>query len=348
MIENVIYTTRDLKDWHIQNKNNGLSEFCIAPTRAYALISNPCANEDDPAIVVAFDGERPIGYSAVFADEYVLGNTLGRFYWGTTEWIEPEYRGKGIAGKMMRALKEAVGIEYYMGLESSIASVKLDQKQGASIIYYDKQRYLFVSNLSLKGWLFQHYCMWQNKRVLNRLRKYAFRNQYVNYVDEATYHFIKDKSISDLFLRKREMLNWILHYPFLIGTHVDPKAKNDICEFGSTMEEYSIEAIKVYVADELVGFYIISQTNKDRTLRYLYYDTKYKDEVFASVTLNLLKSGIERAYFLSSELQEFMRQQGIKHLNRKSYTNQIALTLPPGMSIDANLHIQGGDGDMFC
>lgn len=348
MIENRIYTIRDLKDWLIQNKNNGLSDYSVAPTRAYAIINNPCAKEDDPAVVVAFENQRPIGYSAVFSDEYVSGNMLGRFYWGTTEWIEPEYRGKGIAGKMMRALKEAVGVERYIGLESSIASVKLDQKQGASIIYYDKLKYLFASHSSIKGRLIQYYYMWQNKRVLNRLQKYTFQNQYVNYVDESTYQFIKEHATKDVFLRQRKMLNWILHYPFLIGTHADPKAKKDICEFGSTMDEYSIEAIKVYVADELVGFYIVSQTNNERTLRYLYYNEQQQDEVFASVTLNLLKPGVEKIHFMSSELQAFMHQYGIKHLNRKSYIDKIALTLPPGMTIDANLHIQGGDGDMFC
>lgn len=343
-----VYSIQELRCWLIDNMHNGLSEYAIAPVRAFALINNPCAKETDPAIVVAFDNDRPIGYSAVFPDDYVKGNTIGRLFWGTTEWIEPEYRGKGIAGKMMRTLKDAVGIERYMGLESSVASVKLDQKQGSSITIYDKYRFQFVATDSCKGYLNTECIAYHNMKQLIRLSDYEYQNQYVNFVDAETYRFIESHAQQDLFLRQQEMFNWILRYPFMISTHYDAEAQKDICEFGGTVSEYKMEAIKVFVHNELVGFYILSQTNKDRTLRYLYYDEAHQDEVFASVTLNLIKRGIEKIFFMSNALQEFMHQHGIKHLNRKSYIDKVALTLPPGMKVAENLRIQGGDGDMFC
>ena len=347
-MEHKIYTISDLREWLIHNTQNGLSTYCIAPARAWAIIHNPCAEDTDPALVVTFHEGKPIGYSAVFADEYIKGNTKGRFSWGSTEWIEPEFRGKGIAGKMMRTLKEAVGVERYIGLDSSIASVKLDQKQGAGIVYYDRMQYQLRSKSSLKGWILSKYITSYNRAQLKRLEKYDYKNEYVYFVDEQTYQFIAQHAQQDLFLRRREMLNWMLRYPFLIGTHNDPKIKADICEFGSTVSEYTIEAVKVYVHEELVGFYIISQTDKVRTLRYLYYDESYREEVLASVTLNLLKQDVDKFYFMHSELQEFMNKHSIKRLNRKTYIDQIALTLPPNMKVKENLHVQGGDGDMFC
>lgn len=347
-IEHRIYLVCELREWLMDNKQNGLSAYAIAPTRAFALINNPCAKDNDPAIVVTFDGDRLIGYSAVFADEYVKGNIHGRFFWGTTEWIEPEYRGKGIAGQMMRTLKEAVGIERYIGLESSIASVKLDQKQGSSIELHDKTKFYLISKSSLKGLLLTTWLGYHNIKQLKKLADYAFQNEYVNFVDAETYRFVEAHSQNDLFLRQREMLNWILRYPFLIGTYDDVKAKKDICEFGSIVSKYKMEAVKIYVQNELVGFYIVSQTNHERTLRYLYYTEQCRDEVFASVTLNLMRLGIEKIYFMSNELQEFMHMHGIKHLNRKSYIDKVALTLPPNSKVDKHLHIQGGDGDMFC
>ena len=343
-----VYTISELREWLMENAQNGLTEYCIAPTRAYAIVHNPCAKDDDPAIVVAFDGDKPIGYSAVFADEYIAGNSKGRFYWGTTEWIEPEYRGKGIAGKMMRTLKDATNIERYIGLESSEASVKLDQKQGATIEFYDKTKFHLIARGSLKKYLLTKYIGCHNAKQQKKLSNYAFNNTYVNFIDAGTYQFIKAHSGNDLFLRQQEMLNWILRYPFFIGMHDDIHVMKDVCEFGSTVSEYRMEAVKVYVHDELVGFYIVSQTNNDRTLRYLYYDEAHRDKVFASVTLNLMKKRVEKVFFMSDALQEFMHQHGIKHLNRKSYIDKVALTLPPNMTVDKNLHIQGGDGDMFC
>lgn len=343
-----VYTIRELRDWCIGNILNGLSEYSMSPARAYALINNPCAREDDPAIVVVFDKERAIGYSAVFADEYLKGNTKGRFFWGTTEWIEPQYRGKGIAGNMMRMLKEAVGVNNYIGLDSSIASVKLDQKQGSSIQIYDRTRLNLVSHDFLKGIVLSKYIERCNKNALNNLAQYEYQNEYVRFIDEQTYQFIVTHAQNDVFVRQCEMLNWMLQYPFYIGTHKDAKVKKDICEFGCYKEEYNLDAIQVIIENEIMGFYIISQTNTERVLRYLYYGEMHKNEVFASVTLNLLKSGVDRIRFISNDLLEFMHQHGINHLNKKSYYDKIALTLPPGMTVDANLHIQGGDGDMFC
>lgn len=343
-----VYTISELREWLTDNKQNGLSEYAIAPIRANAFINNPCAKEDDPAVVVAFDGDRPIGYSAVFADEYVEGNTKGRLYWGSTEWIEPEYRGKGIAGKMMRTLKDAVDIERYIGLDSSVASIKLDQKQGANILYYDRIRYQLISNRSLKGRILSRYIACNNRKQMKRLEQYDYHNQYVSFVDEQTYSFIEAHAECDLILRQRKMFDWILRYPFRVSTHGDIRAMKDVCEFGCLRSEFTLDAIKVFVGNQLIGFYIVSQTNKDRSLRYLYYDEAHRDEVFASVTLNLMKKGVEKIFFMSDALQEFMHQHGIKHLNRTSFTDNIALTLPPNMTVDKNLHIQGGDGDMFC
>lgn len=343
-----IYTVRELRDWLIDNVQNGLTEYCIAPTRAYAFVNNPCANDNDPALVVAFKENQPVGYSAVFTDVYKTGNLKGTYYWGSTEWVDTDFRGKGIAGKMMRTLKDAVGIDNYIGLDSSIASIRLDQKQGASILYYDRYNYFLKGSKSLTSLLKQIMVQRANKKALQQLERNEFKNEYVNFIDAQTYQFIAEHAEEDLLLRGRDMLNWMLCYPFLIGTHNDPKAKTDICEFGSTMAEYDVEAVKVYVQDKLVGFYIISQTNNERTLRYLYYDEQCREEVFASVTLNLFRGDVAKLHFMEETLHQFMQAHGIKHLNRKSYLDKISLTLPPSMTVDSKLHIQGGDGDMFC
>ena len=213
---------------------------------------------------------------------------------------------------------------------------------------YDRTRFQLMLGTLWKGKLLTGYMAWHNRKQFKRLSANTFKNEYVSFIDAETYRFIESHSQHDLFLRQREMLNWILRYPFFMGTHDDANAQKDTCEFGSTVPEYKMEAVKVYVQNQMAGFYIVSQTNNNRTLRYLYYDDAHQNEVFSSISLNLLKQGIEKIQFMSLELQEFMHQNGIKHMNRKSYIDHVALTLPPNMSVNKNLQIQGGDGDMFC
>lgn len=341
-----VFSVKELEDWLINNVSNGLSEYAISPSRAYALINNPCAKKDDPVVTVAYDNNKSIGFTAVFADDYILGNTQGRIFWGTTEWLEPAYRGKGIAGEMMHLMKEAVGVENYMGLDSSVASVKLDQKQGASIVYYDKVHWTRKALSSWMDKILRKYFHVTREHFIAELKAFRYKNQYVNFIDKETYHFIETHSHEDLFLRQREMLNWMLHYPFFLSTHNDPYAVRNIGEFGGMREAYFLEAIKVYVENTLAGFYIISQVDKIRTLRYLYCDAAHRDEVLASVTLNLFKHGTWQVQFTNPELSEFIMRHNIR--NWESQKEKIAFTLPLGMSVDPNLHIQGGDGDMFC
>ena len=148
---------------------------------------------------------------------------------------------------MMRTLKESVDIERYIGLESSIASIKLDKKQGASIELYNKTYFHISSNDTLKGCIRTLFLLHHNRKQLKHLAAYTFQNEYINFVDSETYNFVEKHGRKNLFLRQQKMLNWILHYSFLIGVHDDDNAKKDLCEFSSSVSEYMMEAIKVYV-----------------------------------------------------------------------------------------------------
>lgn len=346
----VVFTIADLRDWLIDNKDNGISEYVIDPCRAFAWINNPCALDADPALVVVYDENHcPIGYTGAFAEDCAEGNIQGRIFWGSTEWIEPAYRGKGIAATMMHTIKETVGYDNYFASDSSEASVRLDMKQGSRVQYFQRIRYKLSSKESFKSRCMSFYTACSNIKSLNKIkRKNSFTNQYITCVDGETYGFIKSHSDNDLFLRKQEMLNWMLHYPFMKSVGEDGRSEKDLCEFGSSVSHYSIEAVKVSLDGVLIGVYIVSQTDKTRTLRYVYYEEEYKDNVFASVAANLLKKGTQEIRFFSTPLHQYMVNHSIMRLNKKSIYNQVAFTTPNGFVFDNTLCLQGGDGDMFC
>ena len=343
------YSVAELRAWLIDNEQNGISEWSIDPCRAFAFINNPCAKDDDPALVVVFDDTgTPIGFTGAIAEDFAEGNLKGRYYWGSTEWLNPAYRGKGIAAEMMKKIKEDVGFDKYLALESSEASVRLDKKQGSDIQYYPRIRYGLSSKSSFAARCYSYYLIVHNRRSLARLRKYSYQNNYVVFIDENTYGFIKAHSGQDLFLRKKEMLNWMLHYPFLLPVGEDKHAMKNQCEFGSMVSYHAWTAVKVMIEGTLRGFYIVSQTDKVRTLRYLYYDKESEDAVFASVANDLIRDGVEEIRFFPVAFHEFLLRHSIKRINRKNMKEPIAFTFPQGLDFDPSKLVQGGDGDMFC
>ena len=61
----VVYTIKDLREWLIENKENGLSDKVISKTRAWAFVNNPCTSPTTPAIAVLFENDEMKGYAAV-------------------------------------------------------------------------------------------------------------------------------------------------------------------------------------------------------------------------------------------------------------------------------------------
>lgn len=344
-----IFTISDLRNWLVGNQSMGVSAKVIDPCRAYSWLNNPSAKDEDPALVVVYDeNDAPIGYTGAFSEDIADGNTVGRFFWGSTEWLNPEYRGKGIAATMMHMIKDAVGYGNYFALDSSEASVRLDKKQGSQIQYYQRFKYKLSTKESFKGKCFSLYVSLMNNMSLAKIKQTNYTNQYVTFVDEETYSFLKTHSYKDLFLRQRETLNWMLHFPFVVPIGEDGHVEKTSCEFGGIVSRHSIEAIKVKVDGTLRGFYIVSQKDSRRSLRYIYYEEEFKENVFASVIVNLIRKGVNEIQFFSVPLRQFMQDNRIKRLNSKSIIDQVAFTSPSDFCYDHSMCLQGGDGDMFC
>lgn len=352
MLNNVftynLFTISQLSESLLHSVVNGVTDSMIACEKAWALLNNPCAKDDDIVISVVLNNEKVIGYTAIFAEDLRKPFFGQRFYWGTTQWLEPEYRGKGISAKMMLIMKEAIN-HRYLGLDSSIASCKLDQKQGYKIVYYP--RYFFQWKTTKSTWFSlvkERYVQCMNRKSMKLLLQYDYTNRYIPTIDGKTYDFICSHSQGDLFLRSQEMLNWVLHYPFLCAIEHDVHAEKEKCEFGSYVDEFEMNAIQVYVENQLRGVYIYSIVDGIFKVLYLYYDKQYSEQVFASLAVKAMQRSVIQFRTFNRALYDFMGRIGIKNMNSRYTIDQISLTLPPDVEVDQSLAIQGGDGDMFC
>ena len=320
----------------------------ISRTRAWSLINNPNAQSDDVVMSVVFDGVKPIGYTAIFPEQLQKPiNENNLCYWGTTQWIEPEYRGRGISGNMMMAIKDSVNHNYW-GLASSISSIKLDQKQGSNVIFYP--RYFFQWKIQSKSFIAKGkelLVRFKNKQLAKQIEKFSYTNQYIPIIDDESYVFISEHSSNDLFLRSHETLNWILQYPFLSEIGDDMHIEEQ-CAFSTNVHKFKIKAVQVYVDNKLSGIYIYSIVDNTYKVLYIYYLEEMKENVFSSVLNGALSSNVAKFCTFNSELFNFANSIGVKNINSKFTSEPISLTLPPNIIIDQSLSIQGGDGDMFC
>ena len=94
----------DLVLLYLYKDNNYTEEVhtsLISNARALALIQNPCAEDSDPAIAIAYDEyDTAVGYTAVLADIW-HGKKI---FFGTTGFIDASMRGKGVGTRLYFAI----------------------------------------------------------------------------------------------------------------------------------------------------------------------------------------------------------------------------------------------------
>lgn len=337
-----IFTVRDVKDWICEGVENGLTNSIISNARALALVQNPYAEDTFPAIAVAYDEQnKPVGYTAVMADMWQ--DKL--IFFGTTGFIDASMRGKGVGTRLYTAMMEACDNRWYAS-DSAPAALTISKKTGLGIYYYDRYYLNFDHSTSIKSALRAWLVSRINKRVYETLNP-ATRLEVLRYVDTQTYSFIQQNTKSDLFFRSQEMLNWILQSPFKSCAPLDLSTYSSY-DFTTTLPQYTIYAFRIMKADQVIGFAMFRLNMGDLVLLYLYKDEQYAEDVYASLIKHILNQPLRRFRTFDKSLIDYYNHVGATSMNTKSRIQQISLSVPTDISIDPNLIIQGGDGDMFC
>ena len=345
-----LFSVKDIEQWLVHNVENGLSDKVISRSRALAFVSNPHAQQEDAALVVVYNEQgESVGYTGAYAEEWSRPIVEGRYFWGSTQWMDPQYRGKGVSGKMMRMIKDAVA-DKYIALDSSPASCRLDEKQGSVISYYPRYFIVLVGNdKSFKSKVKNVQSTLSKKKALKSLMGFNYTNRYVSLIDDETYSFIVEHSKKDLFLRKQDYLNWQMRYPFVVPTGDDKRIDTDKCEFGECVNQLQTCMVQVFSGGKMCGFYVLRIVDTVCSIWYLYYDDAEREQVFASMAAKVLQlKDVFKLKTFDKNLFDFMGRIGVESQFSKNFVEQVSLTVPSGFKVDASLHIHGGDGDMIC
>ncbi len=81
----------------------------ITPRRARSHAANPNADRDEIALLVAFDGDRCVGFRGIMAGMLYSHGESRRMHWFSSWYVDPAYAKSG-AGTML--LMRAIGLKY--------------------------------------------------------------------------------------------------------------------------------------------------------------------------------------------------------------------------------------------
>ena len=343
-----LFTAAQLKSWLLHgDKYEGLTEVLIDRNRAFALVTNPYVRDDMALVSALFVDGKVAAYTYVFPDrmEKPAGRTI---FWNTTLYVNPKYEGRGYAYCVIAAICELYGDDYF-DLDAAEASVENLKYQGLTVKYLPQYilRQKATTTKGLKAALARTMGgvrgRIRSKESLLRkeLAQSKYRLQYVRFVDDETYAFIKQHSEGDLLLRSQAMFDWILQHPFMIETPVRKRVRRR-CRFGSSSAVFGMYGVVVRVDERIVGFVILRSTATEWAVKYIYYAPEAAKEVYLAVAEHLLVNRKQSFFTADKGLLDFVAGYdlfAVSEIYNKSFA------YPAGFEYDERLHIQAGDGD---
>ena len=348
MEENVrleLFTVRQVRDWLEHGKTErGLSEKLIARTRAWAIINNPYATDDLNIISAIFVNDEVAAYTYLFPDE----QEGQRIYWNTTIYCAPEYRGRGYSAIVIGQFCELYG-EHYFDLDAADASIANLKFCGLIVDYVP----LYVlSNKAIRGnglraniarFAERITYLKANRKneLLNDIQASTYRLKYTSIVNDDVYAFIRAHSDNDVFLRSKEIFNWILQTPFMQDTPLVHRAKKDT-EFTAMRGRFQLYGVEVYREGELIAFYILNVSDKSMDVSYLYYNPDDERDVFLSIAEHVLY--FNKAQF-STAIKKLWSFIGRYKIYTKPWQRMKSFSHPPEYEYDKSSNMQLGDGD---
>lgn len=340
-----LYSVADLKDYFLHNKLvELLSDEIISRTRAWSIIHNPYATDDLYVVSALFVNDKIAAYTHLFPDE----QAGQRIYWNTTLYCAPKYEGRGYAAIVIGQFCEIYG-EHYFDLNAAAASVANLKFCGLNVEYVPQY---VLSGKAIHGnnpkaviarllERILYTCTNQRKRLQKEIANAPYTLKYTTFVDDKVYEFIHKHSTNNVFLRSKEMFNWILNYPLMQESPLYERVCKD-SEFTSTRAAFQLYGVEVYDKAQLIGFYILNVSEKSVDISYIYYDEEHEKTVFLSIAEYILKFKKQRLIVANENLLRFI--QTYKIYTRTSQYKK-SFSYPQGFEYDKMKTMQSGDGD---
>jgi GNAT superfamily N-acetyltransferase len=262
----------------------------ISRRRALSQRNNPYGRPDDAVLLVALHEDKCIGYQGLLPGMFYHHNQLQRIHWSTAFFVSAEYRGTGVAGRLLEEIKK-LDIDFPVTRMTSGAQrayVKAGFKDLGDLTYYQ----LRIEKIRKKEAIWQE-AAHASSVVLNAAETSAinsaastagdviyqqskkkfyqrlfsdsirkprwFKHAAVAQIDKRAQQMIQKQLNDPQFFRGLEALNWMLKYRWLISA-AHEKAEAEPYYFSLVCELFDYVALEIYSADkqEFKGFLILS------------------------------------------------------------------------------------------
>jgi GNAT superfamily N-acetyltransferase len=262
----------------------------ISLRRALSQSNNPYSRPDDMVLLIALYDGKCVGYQGILPGLIYHNRELKSVHWSTAFFVSSDYRGKGIAGCLLKEIKK-LNIDFpvtRMTESAQQAYLSAGFQELGNLTYYqlrmEKIRKLDaifqeaetalalgphpieMSKLSAdarlgEGALYQRSKEIFYSKVLAGLKpaQKAYVHVRVDQIDPRAQAVIDLQSKTPCFYRGVEAINWMLKYRWIISAKTE-KVEAQPYYFSLVSELFDYVALQIYSTDKKLfkGFLILS------------------------------------------------------------------------------------------
>lgn len=350
MIEYRTYSAKDVRAWLDKDVNNGLSENIISRTRANALAHCPCVKDEDVLVISAKDGEKVVGFTAIFPEKLERPDMW--IATGTTLWVNPDYADEFVGYNLVQRLWGSYPDYAVIGSDVAKPAALIDKLLGAKILKYERSAFVFNRKVEVRtlrnfgSMLLELFRKYRQRKAIQRVVASinTIRVSARDVIDAAAYAFIKEHSTTDTFLRSRDMLNWILRYPFSAENPLSHRALKTN-QFSGQASSFGNKLLQIYDTNQLVGIVLLGLRGKDMHVKMLYTDEQHREIVFALIVETMLHTRAEQLWSLYPDLNAYIEAN---HVALQKSNRDLLFTYPKSIKFPEPMVLQGMEGDMFA
>ena len=353
-----VYTLDELES-HIQNTYSNPEKVTpLSPLRLNSYLRNPRAEKTDPVLFELRLNERLIAYRTVLPDLlFDLQGNSRRFAWLSGNWVDPEFRRKGLSTKLLQRA-EALwdGSLIYTNYAPASKAVYDRTGQFPLLVNRDGKRfYLRAATEDLLGErLGARELLRLGDKTVNLIREQKLKSfkpvenqeckvervSTLNPDLEELIHRVQEKS---LFRRTPEVFNWVLQHPWLTEDNRAPLNYH----FSYQAHRFENILFKFTLPDLSIGFLWLVIHNRSMSAPYVFCDS---DQIYPfmarTLTHQMISSGCTHTTIRNPHLIEALMAFKSSFLLIRPMPQLLFAHRKMTDQIPGNMEIQDGDGDV--
>ncbi|MBI2968963.1 MAG: GNAT family N-acetyltransferase [Bacteroidetes bacterium] len=301
---------RELEKWILSDEFRTMQVVPITRHRAISHINNPGAQGDDPVLWITYENDRMTGYLGALPDLFRGQKEIFRGAWLSCLWIDKNFRGRGIASKLLKHAfldwKNRIAIRDYTPeaktlYESTGKFVPLSENTGNGLRAYLRfdlherlpRKFPLLSKIS---GLLNRYDGVLNaineSRLAKRMQEITIATGYsfeeLPAMDEESSEFIRGFTGQTLNVVDQKLLNWIMSFPWVLED-ADKENFSVRYHFSSYDKRFLFRLMKVKNAqNNLSALLLFSIRNNHLKLPYAFFSPSVTPVVGSGI-INLMQ-----------------------------------------------------------